>query len=138
MQICDSQRHLTTKLLPKRAARILRTTLEELYQRLREEQSTTTTNHVNSSSLNCEPTNSLDRDFQRRRREQQMEHEIQEAFLRFMACVLKGYRAYLIPITRAPTVGTTDPQALFQLAAFLRSRDKVDKIIIVLIIMVYN
>ncbi|XP_026462581.1 C-myc promoter-binding protein-like [Ctenocephalides felis] len=123
--ICDSQRHLTTKLLPKRAARILRSTLEELYQRLREEHISVTTNHVNSTvSTNCEPTNSLDRDFQRRRREQQTEHEIQEAFLRFMACVLKGYRAYLIPITRAPTVGTTDPQALFQLAAFLRSRDK--------------
>lgn len=42
-----------------------------------------------------------------------------------MAVTLQGYRDHLIPITRAPTVGTTDPQALFQMDAFLKSRDKV-------------
>lgn len=42
-----------------------------------------------------------------------------------MAWTLKGYRNYLLPITRAPTVGTTDAQALFQIDLFLRSRDKV-------------
>lgn len=41
-----------------------------------------------------------------------------------MALTLKGYRTYLLPIVKAPTVGTTDPQALFQLNEFLRSRDK--------------
>lgn len=41
-----------------------------------------------------------------------------------MALTLRGYRSYLLPITKAPTVGTTDPQALFQLSEFLRSRDK--------------
>jgi pentatricopeptide repeat protein len=41
-----------------------------------------------------------------------------------MALTLKGYRSYLLPITKAPTVGTTDPQALFQLSDFLKSRDK--------------
>lgn len=50
--------------------------------------------------------------------------EIQEAFLRFMVLTLKDYRTYLLPITKAPTVGTTDPQALFQLNDFLKSRDK--------------
>lgn len=52
------------------------------------------------------------------------ELEIQEAFLRFMSHTLKGYRSFLLPITKAPTVGTTDPQALFQLNEFLKSRDK--------------
>lgn len=52
------------------------------------------------------------------------ELEIQEAFLKFMVLTLKGYRSYLLPITKAPTVGTTDPQALFQLGDFLKSRDK--------------
>lgn len=56
--------------------------------------------------------------------QQCFELQIQEAFLRFMAMTLKGYRSYLLPITKAPTVGTTDPQALFQLNEFLRSRDK--------------
>lgn len=56
--------------------------------------------------------------------QQAQELEIQEAFLKFMALTLKGYRKFLLPITKAPTVGTTDPQALFQLNEFLRSRDK--------------
>ncbi|XP_073960241.1 DENN domain-containing protein Crag-like isoform X3 [Choristoneura fumiferana] len=41
-----------------------------------------------------------------------------------MAVTLQGYRSYLIPITKAPTVGTTDPHALFHMDAFIRSRDK--------------
>lgn len=53
-----------------------------------------------------------------------MELEIQELFLRFMASILKGYRNFLLPITRAPRVGTTDPSSLFDLQGFLRSRDK--------------
>lgn len=57
--------------------------------------------------------------------QQALELKIQEAFLRFMAVTLQGYRSYLIPITKAPTVGTTDPHALFHMDAFLRSRDKV-------------
>lgn len=94
-------------------------------------------------------TNSLDRDFKRKIRDQSFELRIQEAFLRFMASILRGYRDYLVPISKAPTVGSTDPNAvcmvfclfswhiyqkcfqiipfqfqLFQLNAFLRSRDK--------------
>lgn len=57
--------------------------------------------------------------------QQHLEQRIQEAFLLFMASILRGYRDYLVPISKAPTVGATDPSALFQLKAFLRSRDKV-------------
>lgn len=67
---------------------------------------------------------SVDREFQQKRREQALELEIQDAFLRFMATILKGYRSYLLPITKAPTVGATDPTSLFNIQAFLRSRDK--------------
>lgn len=110
LQVCESQRHLSTKLLPKRATRILKQTLkflEELGQ-----------NHGYDS------TNSLDRDFKRKKREQNLEQRIQEAFLRFMASILRGYRDFLVPMSKAPTVGATDPNALFQLNSFLRSRDK--------------
>nr|AAM11315.1 SD04240p [Drosophila melanogaster] len=41
-----------------------------------------------------------------------------------MASILRGYRDFLVPISKAPSVGATDPSALFQLKAFLRSRDK--------------
>lgn len=101
---------MSTKLLPKRAARILKQTLkflEELGQ-----------------NRSYDSTNSLDRDFKRKKREQNLEQRIQEAFLRFMASILRGYREFLVPMSKAPTIGATDPNALFQLSSFLRSRDK--------------
>ncbi|XP_063539999.1 DENN domain-containing protein Crag [Cydia strobilella] len=119
--ICDSQRHISIKLLPRRQAKALRQTLEVLYSNIRP---ASPVHHSGNSKYNGEPTTSLDRDFQRRKKEYALELEIQEAFLRFMAVTLQGYRAYLIPITKAPTVGTTDPHALFHMDAFIRSRDK--------------
>lgn len=41
-----------------------------------------------------------------------------------MAMVLKGYRSFLLPITKAPTAGATDPSSLFGLEDFKKSRDK--------------
>lgn len=111
LQLCESQKHLVTRLLPKRAARILKQTLRSLEDLVH--------GGVNDS------TNSLDRDLKKKKREQNLEQRIQEAFLRFMASILRGYREYLVPMSKAPTVGATDPNALFQLNAFLRSRDKV-------------
>nr|XP_023017327.1 DENN domain-containing protein 4C isoform X2 [Leptinotarsa decemlineata] len=114
--IAETQRQtLNFKLLPKRAAKILKSTLDYLYYQLRNNTS------VASDTVNQDD---IELEFQRRKKEQAQELEIQEAFLKFMAMALKGYRSYLLPITKAPTVGTTDPQALFQLNDFLRSRDK--------------
>ncbi|KAM8720453.1 hypothetical protein ACLKA7_006491 [Drosophila subpalustris] len=109
ISLCESQRHLSPKLLPKRAARLLRQTLTEL---------------ENAKPISYDATNSLDRDIRKRKRELVLEQRIQEAFLLFMASILRGYRDYLVPISKAPSVGATDPSALFQLKAFLRSRDK--------------
>lgn len=110
MQLCESQKHLVTRLLPKRAARILKQTLRHLEE-------------LAHGGIN-DSTNSLDRDLKKKKREQNLEQRIQEAFLRFMASILRGYREYLVPMSKAPKVGATDPNALFQLNAFLRSRDK--------------
>lgn len=44
-----------------------------------------------------------------------LELEIQEAFLRFMAAILRGYRSYLLPITQAPSEKATDASSLFDL-----------------------
>ncbi|KAH8240501.1 hypothetical protein KR038_007994 [Drosophila bunnanda] len=109
ISLCESQRHLSPKLLPKRAARLLRHTLTEL---------------ENAKPISYDSTNSLDRDIRKRKRELVLEQRIQEAFLLFMASILRGYRDFLVPISKAPSVGATDPSALFQLKAFLRSRDK--------------
>lgn len=44
-----------------------------------------------------------------------LEMEIQEAFLRFMASILKGYRYYLKPITEAPSEKATAADSLYDL-----------------------
>lgn len=49
------------------------------------------------------------------RSQKQLELEIQEAFLRFMCCLLRGYRTFLLPITQAPSDTTTDVSSLFNL-----------------------
>jgi DENN domain-containing protein 4 len=111
ISLCESQKPLTTKLLPKRSARILKNTLKNIEEEM-------------GSTNSSDQTNSLDRDFKRKKREQNLEQRIQEAFLRFMASILRGYKDYLVPISKAPTIGATDTTALFQMSAFLRSRDK--------------
>ncbi|KAM6910015.1 DENN domain-containing protein 4B [Xenentodon cancila] len=58
------------------------------------------------------------------RRQKQLELEIQEAFLRFMSCLLRGYRSFLLPITQAPSDTATDCSSLFNLQGFLKSRDR--------------
>lgn len=116
--VCDDKKYLNIKLLPKKAARMLKNLLELLYSKLV------------SLGKNCSHRDkgdvdfSVDKEFQQKRKEQVLELEIQDAFLRFMAMILKGYRSFLLPITKAPTVGSTDPTSLFNMQAFLRSRDK--------------
>ncbi|XP_039291612.1 DENN domain-containing protein Crag isoform X2 [Nilaparvata lugens] len=116
--VCDEKRQLTIKLLPKKATRVLRNSLERIYHKLAlfmEKQA------ISDRTVD---TTTIDQDFQLKRREQMLELEIQEAFLRFMATILKGYRSYLLPIIKAPTIGTTDTNSLFDLQGFLRSRDR--------------
>lgn len=55
------------------------------------------------------------------RSQKQLELEIQEAFLRFMSCLLRGYRTFLLPITQAPSDTTTDCSSLFNLQGELGS-----------------
>jgi len=52
-------------------------------------------------------------------RQKQLELEIQEAFLRFMSSLLRGYRSFLLPITQAPSDRTTDCSSLFNLQGAL-------------------
>lgn len=52
-----------------------------------------------------------------------LEMEIQEAFLRFMAAILKGYRSFLRPITQAPSEKATDASSLFDLQG-IRNNNK--------------
>lgn len=56
-----------------------------------------------------------DYDFNSGKRLHMIDLEIQEAFLHFMASILKGYRSYLRPITQAPSETATDATSLFAL-----------------------
>ncbi|XP_026667588.1 DENN domain-containing protein Crag isoform X2 [Ceratina calcarata] len=117
--LCEDKKYLLVKLLPKKAARQLRNWLEHLYSKL----ISLGKSYSSMKDMDDEEF-SVDKEFQQKRKEQALELEIQDAFLRFMATILKGYRTFLLPITKAPTVGTTDPTSLFNIDAFLRSRDK--------------
>ncbi|KAL4092280.1 hypothetical protein QTP88_026805 [Uroleucon formosanum] len=117
--LCEDKKHLTAKLLPKKPTRTLKNTLEKLNEKLDDLQRT----YKTTCNKSIEETN-IDRDFLKKRKEHELELEIQEAFLRFMGSVLKGYRWYLRPITKAPTVGATDTSSLFDLQGFLKSREK--------------
>lgn len=57
----------------------------------------------------------IDADFSWHKKKTSLEMEIQEAFLRFMASILKGYRCYLKPITQAPSEKTTAADSLYDL-----------------------
>lgn len=46
-------------------------------------------------------------------RRARLEREVQGAFLRFMACLLKGYRDFLRPLTKAPSESARDVDNLF-------------------------
>ncbi|KAK2587963.1 hypothetical protein KPH14_004046 [Odynerus spinipes] len=117
--ICDDKKYLNVKLLPKKAARQLRNCLEHLYSKL------ISLGKTYSSQKDEDYDDfSADKEFQQKQKEQALELEIQDAFLKFTATILKGYRSFLLPITKAPTVGSTDPTSLFNMQAFLRSRDK--------------
>lgn len=46
-------------------------------------------------------------------RRTRLEREVQGAFLRFMSCLLKGYRDFLRPLTEPPSEGVRDVDNLF-------------------------
>ncbi|KAI5609538.1 DENN domain-containing protein 4C isoform X2 [Silurus asotus] len=66
----------------------------------------------------------MEADFTWHKKKIAVEMEIQEAFLRFMASILKGYRYYLKPITEAPSEKATAADSLYDLQGFLKSRDR--------------
>ncbi|XP_062247438.1 C-myc promoter-binding protein-like isoform X2 [Platichthys flesus] len=112
----EDKRALTWKILPKKACKNLMNVLSNLYQQLLDGQQRPDglleLSMSDSSELSCGKSLHT------------LELEIQEAFLRFMAAILKGYRSFLRPITQAPSEKATDASSLFDLQGFLKSRDR--------------
>ncbi|CAG0885100.1 unnamed protein product [Cyprideis torosa] len=112
-----SRQWMTPKFLPKKPAKALKTKLSNLRVRcfalLRDQLALP------------EPTDANPEAHLRyTRKERRLEVEIQEAFLLFMASILKNYGAYLTPITSAPGETATDFRKLFNEREFLLAQDK--------------
>ncbi|KAB0396296.1 hypothetical protein E2I00_015531 [Balaenoptera physalus] len=112
----EEKKPLSPRILPRRPYKVLLATLTNLYQQLDQ----TYTGPEEEASLEFLLT-----DYEavcgRRAR---LEREVQGAFLRFMACLLKGYRDFLRPLTQAPSEGSRDVDNLFFLQGFLKSRER--------------
>nr|XP_060611332.1 C-myc promoter-binding protein isoform X2 [Anolis sagrei ordinatus] len=111
------KRNLAWKILPKKPCKNLMNTLNNLYQQLAELQQRPRDDALMELAMN-------DYDFYSGSKLHLLDLEIQEAFLYFMASILKGYRSYLRPITQAPSETATDASSLFELQGFLKSRDR--------------
>lgn len=111
------KKNVAWKILPKKPCKNLMNTLNNLHQQLAKLQQRPRDDGLMDLTMN-------DYDFNSGKRLHMIDLEIQEAFLYFMASILKGYRSYLRPITQAPSETATDASSLFALQAFLRSRDR--------------
>uniref|UniRef100_A0A8D2LUP6 DENN domain containing 4A n=1 Tax=Varanus komodoensis TaxID=61221 RepID=A0A8D2LUP6_VARKO len=102
------KRNVAWKILPKKPCKTLMSTLNNLYQQLAELQQRPRDDALMELAMN-------DYDFHSGSKLHLLDVEIQEAFLCFMASILKGYRSYLRPITQAPSETATDASSLFEL-----------------------
>uniref|UniRef100_A0A8C5EPX1 DENN/MADD domain containing 4A n=1 Tax=Gouania willdenowi TaxID=441366 RepID=A0A8C5EPX1_GOUWI len=109
---------LTWKILPRRACKHLLNTLNKLHQQLTEGELQRPLDDIQMDH------SMTDSELNGGKSLHTLELEIQEAFLRFMANILRGYRSFLLPITQAPSEKTTDANSLFDLQGFLKSRDR--------------
>ncbi|KAM5298832.1 DENN domain-containing protein 4C isoform 2-T2 [Ctenodactylus gundi] len=117
LYVSDEKKSMNWKQLPKKPCKNLLSTLKKLYPQL----SSVHRKTQEGSAIEMTP---IEADFSWQKKMTQLEMEIQEAFLRFMASILKGYRTYLRPITEAPSTKATAVDSLFDRQGFLKSRDR--------------
>uniref|UniRef100_A0A673K0P2 UDENN domain-containing protein n=1 Tax=Sinocyclocheilus rhinocerous TaxID=307959 RepID=A0A673K0P2_9TELE len=115
--LSDEKRNSNWKNLPKKPCKGLINSLGNLHNQL------ATVRRTALEGLAVEMT-PIEADFTWHKKKTELEMEIQEAFLRFMASILKGYRTYLKPITQAPSEKATAADSLYDLQGFLKSRDR--------------
>ncbi|XP_075999817.1 DENN domain-containing protein 4C isoform X2 [Genypterus blacodes] len=115
--LSDEKRHSNWKNLPKKQCKSLFNSLSNLHHQL----ATVRQTPQDASAVEMTP---IEADFTWHKKKTALEMEIQEAFLRFMASILKGYRSYLKPITQAPSEKATAAGSLYDLQGFLKSRDR--------------
>ncbi|CAI9534470.1 unnamed protein product [Staurois parvus] len=102
--------------LPRRPCKVLRNCLSDLHKQLDEMYN----KPMEEASLEF-LLKDYDLIYGRRT---QLELDVRASFLRFMSCLFKGYRSYLLPITQAPSERTRDSSNLFNVEGFKKSRDR--------------
>uniref|UniRef100_A0A8B9ZDB7 DENN domain containing 4C n=1 Tax=Anas platyrhynchos TaxID=8839 RepID=A0A8B9ZDB7_ANAPL len=115
--ISDDKKSTNWKQFPKKPCKSLLSTLKKLHPQLAAVHKKT----PEGSAVEMTP---IEADFSWQKKMTELEMEIQEAFLRFMASILKGYRTFLKPITQAPSNKATAADSLFDHQGFLKSRDR--------------
>ncbi|XP_074787350.1 DENN domain-containing protein 4C isoform X3 [Athene noctua] len=115
--ISDDKKSTNWKQFPKKPCKSLLSTLKKLHPQL----SAVHRKTQEGSAVEMTP---IEADFSWQKKMIELEMEIQEAFLRFMASILKGYRTFLKPITQAPSNKATAADSLFDHQGFLKSRDR--------------
>ncbi|NXH50858.1 DEN4C protein, partial [Dicaeum eximium] len=115
--ISDDKKSTNWKQFPKKPCKSLLSTLKKLHPQLAAVHRKT----QEGSAVEMTP---IEADFSWQKKMTELEMEIQEAFLRFMASILKGYRTFLKPITQAPSKKATAVDSLFDHQGFLKSRDR--------------
>ncbi|XP_047139926.1 C-myc promoter-binding protein isoform X1 [Hydra vulgaris] len=109
-------KQINWKSLPKKPCKVLKDKLDEVFLQLHN-----VPNEDNNSAVEMAPLNV---DSVSVSRKENIEVDIQEAFLRFHAQILQGYDQYLLPITSRPNIGSRDLTTLFDLAGFMKSRPR--------------
>ncbi|KAL4641559.1 DENN domain-containing protein 4C-like isoform X1 [Arapaima gigas] len=115
--LSEDRRHGNWKNLPKKPCKNLLNALNGLRHQL----GTIRRNPAESLAMEASP---IETDFSWHKKKVALEMDIQEAFLRFMASILRGYRSYLKQITQAPSEKATAADSLYDLQGFLKSRDR--------------
>lgn len=105
----------TWKSLPKKPGKVIKDRLDELFLQLYQ-----VANEDSNTAVEMAP---LD-DLSSAKKKNYIEVNIREAFLRFHAQILKGYKQFLLPITSRPDIGSRDLTTLFDLQGFVRSRPR--------------
>ncbi|XP_061131161.1 DENN domain-containing protein 4C isoform X2 [Syngnathus typhle] len=118
--LSDEKKHNNWKNLPKKPCKTLLGSLSALHRQL----AAVSVRQTGLSAAAAEDVTPVEADFTWLKKKTALEMEIQEAFLRFMASVLKGYRCYLKPITQAPSDKATAADSLYDLQGFLKSRER--------------
>ncbi|KDR07911.1 C-myc promoter-binding protein [Zootermopsis nevadensis] len=114
--VCEEKRGLTVKFLPKKPARVLRNTLEQLTLKLQQ--------FMKSFAQNSTRDAGIDRDFQQKRKEVILLQFTVVVCVRMIKISDVLESSDLKNKVTTPTIGTTDPSSLFDLQGFLRSREK--------------